>query len=80
MYPSYTSKKQGGELSEEALGISSISQPDHRNITLLSLTITLCVGPRSLGMHLKIGGTLKGQQDPIISVIYSKMKYELQGK
>ncbi len=80
MYPLYTSKKQGGEQFEETLGILSISQQDHRNTTLLSSIITLCVGLRSLGMPLKIGGTLTDQQDLITIVIYLKMKYKQLGK
>src|SRR6266702_863889 len=51
-YLSYISKKQGGEPFEEAQGILSISQPDHRNITLSNSTTTSCVGRRSLGTPL----------------------------
>ena len=80
MYPLYTSKKQGGEQFEETLGILSISQQDHRNTTLLSSIITLCVGLRSLGMPLSTGGMLKDQQDWTIAVTYSKMKYRQQDK
>src|SRR6266702_3956968 len=79
-YPSYISRKHSGEPSEEAQGILSISQQDHHSITLLSSTITLCVGPRLLGMPLITGGTLKGQQDQIIGATYSKMKYKQEDK
>jgi len=79
-YLSYTSKKQGGGLSEEAQGISSISQPDHHNITQLSSTTTSCVGQKLLGTPLKIGGTSKGQQDQIIAATSLKTKYEQQDK
>ncbi len=58
MYPSYTSKLQGGELSMEVQDILSTSQQDHHNTTPLSLTTTLCVGRKLLGMPLRIGGTL----------------------
>src|SRR6266702_5870047 len=74
-YPSYTSKKQGGELSEEVQGTSSTSQPDHHNTTQLSSTTTSCVGQRLLGTHLKIGGTFNDQQDQIIAATSLKTKY-----
>ncbi len=80
MYPLYTSKRQGGEPLEEAQGILSISQQDHRNITLLSLTTTLCVGLRSLGMPLRTGGMWTDQQDQTTGVTYSKTKYRQQDK
>ncbi len=80
MYPSYTSKRPGGEPSEEALGILLISQHDPHSTTPLSLTITLCVGLRLLGTLLKTGGMSKDQQDLTIAVIYLKTKYKLQDK
>ena len=80
MYPSYISKKQGGEPSKEAQGISLITQQDNHSITPLSLTTTSCVGPRSLGTPLRIGGTSKDQQDQTTGATYSKMKYEQQDK
>src|SRR6266702_3648161 len=80
MYPSYTSKKQGGEPSEEAQDTSSTSQPDHHNTTQLSSTTTSCVGQRLLGTHLKIGGTLNDQRDQIIVATSLKTKYRQQDR
>ncbi|SRR6266702_351693 len=74
-YPSYISKQQGGEPSEEAQGILSISQQDRHSITPLSLTTILCAGPRLLGTPLKIGGTSKDPQDQTTGLTYSKTKY-----
>jgi len=79
-YPSYTSKKQGGGLLEEAQDISSISQPDQHNTTQLSSTTTSFAGQKLLGTPLKTGGTSKGQQDQIIVATSSKTKYEQQDK
>src|SRR6266702_93725 len=79
-YPLYISNKQGGEPSEEVQGISSISQPDHRNTTQLSSTTTSCVGQRLLGTPLKTGGTLKGQWDQITIVTSLKTKYRQQDR
>ena len=80
MYLSYTLKKQGGGLLEEAQGTSSISQPDHHNTTQLSSTTTSCVGQKLLGTPLKTGGTSKGQQGQIIAATSSKTKYGQQDK
>ena len=80
MYPSYTLKKRGGEPSEETQGILSISQPDHHNTTPLSSTTILCVGQRSLGTPLRIGGTLIDQQDQTTAVTSLKTKYKQQDR
>ena len=74
MYQSYTSKKQGGEPSEEALGISSTYPRDPVNTTQLSSIISTCVGVKSLGTHPRTCGTLLGQQDQTTGVTYSKTK------